>query len=77
MIRLDEEDDDPDDGEAGCSLVVGLIQKNRRRMRKMGEDMHTVGFAVYEVRTSRRSQGLGFRDAPQSLTLEVRKAGLL
>lgn len=50
VIRLDEEDDDPDDGEAGCSLVVGLIQKNRRRMRKMGEDMHTVGFAIYEVR---------------------------
>lgn len=50
VITLDEEDDDPDDGEAGCSLVVGLIQKNRRRMRKMGQDMHTVGFAIYEVR---------------------------
>ncbi|CAJ1052753.1 uncharacterized protein LOC115585369 [Xyrichtys novacula] len=48
-IKLEEEDDDPDDGESGCSLVVGLIQKNRRRMRKMGEDMHTVGFAIYEV----------------------------
>lgn len=50
MIKLDEEDDDPDNGEPGCSLVVGLIQKNRRRMRKMGEDVHTVGFAIYEVR---------------------------
>uniref|UniRef100_A0A672H5P9 Calpain-2 catalytic subunit n=1 Tax=Salarias fasciatus TaxID=181472 RepID=A0A672H5P9_SALFA len=49
VIRLDEEDDDPDDGEAGCSLVIGVIQKNRRRMRKMGEDVHTIGFAVYEV----------------------------
>lgn len=49
VIRLDEEDDDPDDGEAGCSFVVGLIQKNRRRLRKTGEDMHTVGFAIYEV----------------------------
>ncbi|XP_041640667.1 calpain-2 catalytic subunit-like [Cheilinus undulatus] len=49
LIKLDEEDDDPDDGEEGCSFVVGLIQKNRRRMRKMGEDMHTVGFAIYEV----------------------------
>ncbi|KAL7405229.1 hypothetical protein ABVT39_025610 [Epinephelus coioides] len=48
VIKLDEEDDDPDDGEEGCSLVVGLIQKNRRRMRKMGEDMQTVGFAIYE-----------------------------
>jgi len=50
VIRLDEEDDDPDDGENGCSFVVGLIQKNRRRMRKMGEDMQTMGFAIYEVR---------------------------
>ncbi|CAK6983064.1 calpain-2 catalytic subunit-like isoform X1, partial [Scomber scombrus] len=49
VIRLDEEEDDPGDGEAGCSFVVGLIQKNRRRMRKMGKDMHTIGFAIYEV----------------------------
>uniref|UniRef100_A0A665SUN5 Calpain 2, (m/II) large subunit b n=1 Tax=Echeneis naucrates TaxID=173247 RepID=A0A665SUN5_ECHNA len=49
VIRLEEEDDDPDDGEVGCSFVVGLIQKNRRRLRKQGEDMHTIGFAIYEV----------------------------
>lgn len=59
MITLDEEDDDPDDGEAGCSLVVGLIQKNRRRMRKMGQDMHTVGFAIYEVRTGSETASWG------------------
>uniref|UniRef100_A0A3Q3XKG2 Calpain-2 catalytic subunit n=1 Tax=Mola mola TaxID=94237 RepID=A0A3Q3XKG2_MOLML len=53
VIQLDEEDDDPDDGEAGCSLLIGLIQKNRRRMRKMGEDMHTVGFAIYEFQGQR------------------------
>uniref|UniRef100_A0A8C6SGP4 Calpain 2, (m/II) large subunit b n=1 Tax=Neogobius melanostomus TaxID=47308 RepID=A0A8C6SGP4_9GOBI len=34
VIRLNEEDDDPDDGETGCSFV----------------DMHTIGFAIYEVR---------------------------
>uniref|UniRef100_A0A8C8JRC6 Calpain catalytic domain-containing protein n=1 Tax=Oncorhynchus tshawytscha TaxID=74940 RepID=A0A8C8JRC6_ONCTS len=49
VIRLDEEDDDPDDNEVGCSFVVGLIQKNRRRLRKVGEDMHTIGFAIYEI----------------------------
>ncbi|KAG7493015.1 hypothetical protein MATL_G00020030 [Megalops atlanticus] len=49
VIKLDEEDDDPDDNEVGCSFVVGLIQKNRRRLRKVGEDMHTIGFAIYEV----------------------------
>lgn len=50
VIKLEEEDDDPDDGEEGCSFVVGLIQKNRRKLRKQGEDMHTIGFAIYEVR---------------------------
>ncbi|XP_046899416.1 calpain 2, (m/II) large subunit, like [Hypomesus transpacificus] len=49
VFKLDEEDDDPNDNEVGCSFVVGLIQKNRRKMRKMGEDMHTVGFAIYKV----------------------------
>ncbi|XP_030628607.1 calpain 2, (m/II) large subunit b [Chanos chanos] len=49
VIKLNEEDDDPDDNEVGCSFVVGLIQKNRRRLRKVGEDMHTIGFAIYEV----------------------------
>ncbi|XP_048038824.1 calpain 2, (m/II) large subunit, like [Megalobrama amblycephala] len=49
LIKLEEEDDDPADNEVGCSFVVGLIQKNRRKMRKVGEDMHTIGFAIYEV----------------------------
>uniref|UniRef100_A0A8C6KM39 calpain-2 n=1 Tax=Nothobranchius furzeri TaxID=105023 RepID=A0A8C6KM39_NOTFU len=53
VIKLDEEDDDPDDGEVGCSFVVGLIQKNRRRLRKQGEDMHTIGFAIYEFHGQR------------------------
>ncbi|XP_076831130.1 calpain 2, (m/II) large subunit a [Brachyhypopomus gauderio] len=48
-IKLEEEDDDPDDDEVGCSVVIGLIQKNRRKMRKSGEDMHTIGYAIYEV----------------------------
>ncbi|XP_044145070.1 calpain-2 catalytic subunit [Bufo gargarizans] len=49
LIKLDEADDDPDDGEDGCTFIVALIQKNRRKARKMGEDMHTIGFAIYEV----------------------------
>ena len=50
VIKLNEEDDDPYDNETGCSVVLGLIQKNRRRLRKDGEDMHTIGYAIYEVR---------------------------
>ncbi|XP_073527703.1 calpain-11 [Phyllobates terribilis] len=48
-ITLLEEDDDPDDNELACSFMVALMQKNRRRERKVGGDMHTIGFAVYEV----------------------------
>ncbi|CAN2387490.1 calpain_III [Pristimantis euphronides] len=57
LIKLEEEDDDPDDGEEGCTFIVGLIQKNRRKVRKMGEDMHTIGFAIYERRLSLQMQG--------------------
>uniref|UniRef100_A0A8C2G3G3 Calpain 2, (m/II) large subunit b n=1 Tax=Cyprinus carpio TaxID=7962 RepID=A0A8C2G3G3_CYPCA len=53
VIKLNEEDDDPGDNEVGCSFVVGLIQKNRRRLRKDGEDMHTIGFAIYEFHGQR------------------------
>lgn len=49
VIKLEEEDEDQEDGESGCTFLVGLIQKHRRRQRKMGEDMHTIGFGIYEV----------------------------
>uniref|UniRef100_A0A672GHD7 Calpain 1, (mu/I) large subunit b n=1 Tax=Salarias fasciatus TaxID=181472 RepID=A0A672GHD7_SALFA len=49
-ICLLEEDDDPDDDEAACSFLVALMQKDRRRYRQHGQDMHTIGFAIYEVR---------------------------
>lgn len=54
LIKLEEEDEDQEDGESGCTFLVGLIQKHRRRQRKMGEDMHTIGFGIYEVRAARR-----------------------
>lgn len=52
LIKLEEEDEDQEDGERGCTFLVGLIQKHRRRQRKMGEDMHTIGFGIYEVRAA-------------------------
>ncbi|XP_056616479.1 calpain 2, (m/II) large subunit a [Triplophysa dalaica] len=55
-IKLEEEDDDPDDNEVGCSVVIGLIQKNQRKLRKAGEDMHTIGYAIYEVPPQFRGQ---------------------
>ncbi|XP_068611839.1 calpain-1 catalytic subunit [Brachionichthys hirsutus] len=32
-----------------CSFLVGLMQKDRRKKRREGKDMETIGFAVYEV----------------------------
>ncbi|XP_043998816.1 calpain-3 isoform X3 [Gambusia affinis] len=48
-LRLLEEDDDPDDNEVVCTFVVSLMQKNRRKERKMGANLFTIGFAIYEV----------------------------
>ncbi|XP_066474707.1 calpain-11 [Tiliqua scincoides] len=48
-IKLFEEDDDPEDDELACSFLVALMQKHRRKERRVGGDMHTIGFAVYEV----------------------------
>ncbi|KPP73508.1 calpain-3-like, partial [Scleropages formosus] len=48
-LRLLEEDDDPDDNEVACSFVVALMQKNRRKDRKLGANLFTIGFSIYEM----------------------------
>uniref|UniRef100_A0A673JMA5 Calpain-1 catalytic subunit n=1 Tax=Sinocyclocheilus rhinocerous TaxID=307959 RepID=A0A673JMA5_9TELE len=48
-VTLLEEDDDPEDEEVACSFLVALLQKDRRRYRRHGQDMHTIGFAIYEI----------------------------
>uniref|UniRef100_A0AAR2IH97 Calpain 1, (mu/I) large subunit a n=1 Tax=Pygocentrus nattereri TaxID=42514 RepID=A0AAR2IH97_PYGNA len=57
-ITLLEEDDDPEDDEVACSFLVALMQKDRRRHRRHGQDMHTIGFAIYEVRTRQGCQNV-------------------
>uniref|UniRef100_A0A3Q2D775 Calpain 1, (mu/I) large subunit a n=1 Tax=Cyprinodon variegatus TaxID=28743 RepID=A0A3Q2D775_CYPVA len=57
-ITLLEEDDDPEDDEVACSFLVALMQKDRRRYRRHGQDMHTIGFALYEVKTYRGCQNV-------------------
>nr|AAD34600.1 lens-specific calpain Lp82 [Sus scrofa] len=48
-LKLLEEDDDPDDSEVICSFLVALMQRNRRKDRKLGANLFTIGFAIYEV----------------------------
>lgn len=40
---------DADDDDDVCSVVIALMQKNRRKLRKEGLDLETIGFAVYEA----------------------------
>ncbi|XP_044200140.1 calpain-8 isoform X2 [Thunnus albacares] len=49
FIRLDDVDDDPHDGEDGCTVLIGLMQKDARRERRFGRDLNTIGFAIYQV----------------------------
>uniref|UniRef100_A0A672LLB8 Calpain-1 catalytic subunit n=1 Tax=Sinocyclocheilus grahami TaxID=75366 RepID=A0A672LLB8_SINGR len=37
-------------GQSDCSFLVALMQKDRRKKRREGQDMETIGFAIYEVR---------------------------
>ncbi|CAN9510744.1 unnamed protein product [Ophioblennius macclurei] len=43
-MKLQDADDDDD----VCSVVVAVMQKDRRRMRKEGKDLQTIGFAMYK-----------------------------
>nr|AAC61764.1 calpain Lp82 [Mus musculus] len=48
-LKLLKEDDDPEDSEVICSFLVALMQKDRRKDRKLGANLFTIGFAIYEV----------------------------
>ncbi|EQB78565.1 calpain-8 [Camelus ferus] len=55
-IRLDEVDDHQEEGagEPCCTVLLGLMQKNRRRQKRMGQGMLSIGYAVYKVQASQR-----------------------
>ncbi|XP_031455620.1 calpain-8 [Phasianus colchicus] len=50
-IRLDEPDDDHEGGlnEPCCTILVGLMQKNRRRQKRMGEGLLSIGYSLYQI----------------------------
>lgn len=50
-IHLDEVDEDQEEGtsEPCCTVLLGLMQKNRRRQKRIGQGMLSIGYAVYQV----------------------------
>uniref|UniRef100_A0A8C6RJV2 Calpain 8 n=1 Tax=Nannospalax galili TaxID=1026970 RepID=A0A8C6RJV2_NANGA len=50
-IHLDEVDEDQEEGiaEPRCTVLVGLMQKNRRRQKRIGQGMLSIGYAVYQL----------------------------
>ncbi|XP_054736946.1 calpain-A [Anastrepha obliqua] len=47
VITLRDPDEDDDDGK--CTVIVALMQKNRRSKRNMGMECLTIGFAIYHL----------------------------
>ena len=43
-------DADEDDDESMGTLIIGLMQKERRKLKEKGIDMLTMGYAIYKVR---------------------------
>ncbi|XP_063047492.1 calpain-2 catalytic subunit-like [Engraulis encrasicolus] len=55
-VRLEDVDDDPLDGQDGCTLIVGLMQKDGRRGLRLGRELNTIGFTIYEVQDTHKGQ---------------------
>ncbi|XP_073416191.1 calpain-9 [Dendrobates tinctorius] len=37
-----------DDGQHECTFIAALLQKDRRKLKKVGADMLTIGYAIYQ-----------------------------
>jgi len=50
QYQLSVVDPDSDDEDGNGAVIIGLMQKFRRKMRREGKGELTIGYAVYEVR---------------------------
>ena len=51
IYRVTLEDPDDDEEVDNCTIVIGLIQKGRRKQKRVGAQNLTIGFAIYQVST--------------------------
>jgi len=49
QYRVTLEDPDDDDEVDNCTIVIGLIQKGRRKQKRVGAQNLTIGFAIYQL----------------------------
>ncbi|XP_065200380.1 calpain-A isoform X2 [Planococcus citri] len=49
QYRITLDDIDEEDEENKCTVIIALMQKNRRALRKIGAECLTIGFAVYRL----------------------------
>lgn len=49
QYRVKLEDPDDDDEVDNCTIVIGLIQKGRRKQKRVGAQNLTIGFAIYRL----------------------------
>jgi len=45
-------DPDSEDEDGNGSVIIGLMQKDRRKLRREGKNELTIGYAVYQVRAA-------------------------
>ena len=50
QFKVTVTDADDDDDENVGTLVIGLMQKGRRRMFSQGQGNYTIGYEIWEVR---------------------------
>ena len=49
QFRMTLTDPDEDDDENMCTALVAVLQKDRRKKRKEGLDLLTIGYVIYKV----------------------------
>lgn len=72
FIRLEDVDDEPHDGEDGCTVLIGLMQKDARRERRFGRDLNTIGFAIYQVQIHRNTHDNTQKSTSMKSTQDVK-----